>query len=335
MLIQNSNRKSGIELLRILCMLGIIAMHEFGNFMKDASGYEIVYGVALCSLFNCGVSIFAIISGYFKVNGSVKKIVGFELQILFYSIISFIIKSTIYGSFSVGILLEAITPVFSRKYWYMTEYMIIMIFSRQINDFCQRLTKEQFLKMLVVFFVISCLIPTVVQRDLSGYDGKSFLNILFMYLIGRYLNRFFNIESVQSRKLLFVFVSVLTLAFVLNMGGAVIYNAFGNTGAHNPFGKDDSVFIVIMATILFLLFYKFHFYSAIINTIAKYVFPVYLFENAAGLFIKTYIYNPDALRGSEIFLPSLLIYPFIVFAFCAIIAFLKNQLLTSDYSGVL
>lgn len=83
-----------------------------------------------------------------------------------------------------------------------------------------------------------------------------------------------------------------------------------------------------MATILFLLFYKFHFYSAIINTIAKYVFPVYLFENAAGLFIKTYIYNPDALRGSEIFLPSLLIYPFIVFAFCAIIAFLKNQLLT-------
>ena len=123
-------------------------------------------------------------------------------------------------------------------------------------------------------------------------------------------------------------MSVLALAFVLNMGGTVVYNAFGNTGAHNPFGKDDSVFIVILATTLFLLFYKLYFHSAIINTIAKYVLPVYLLENAAGLFIKTYVYNPDALRGSEIFLPSLLIYPFIVFAFCAIIAFLKNKLLT-------
>ena len=69
----HNSRKSSIEFLRILCILGIITMHEFGNFMQSASSYEIPYGVALCSLFNCGVSVFAIISGYFKINGSLKK----------------------------------------------------------------------------------------------------------------------------------------------------------------------------------------------------------------------------------------------------------------------
>ena len=323
-----THRKSGIELLRILCMLGIIAMHEFGNFMQNASGYEIAYGVALCSLFNCGVSVFALISGYFKVNGNARKVIDFELQILFWSLLSYIIKSAIYGSFSASMLLEAITPVFSRKYWYMTEYMVIMLFSRQINDFCQRLTKEQFLKMLMVFFVIACVIPTVIQRDLTGYDGKSFLNLLFMYLIGQYLNRFFNIEHTQTKKLILVFVSITALTFILNMVGTSVYNVFGNTGVHNPFGKDNSVFIVILATTLFLLFYKFEFSSVIINTVAKCVLPAYLFENAAGLFIKTYVYNLDVLRDSKMFLPALTIYPVIVFAFCAIVASLKNGLLS-------
>ena len=62
------NRKSGIELLRILCMFGIVYMHTFGSMLETVHGGNMALAVFENALFNCGVSCFVLISGYFGIN---------------------------------------------------------------------------------------------------------------------------------------------------------------------------------------------------------------------------------------------------------------------------
>lgn len=322
---KGKSRRSGVELLRILCILGIVAMHSFGNFLADAEGFEIFYGVLMCSLFNCGVSIFALISGYFGVKGGIRRVVTLELEILFWSILSMVLRSWIVGGFTVSALAESVTPVFSRKYWYMTEYMIILIFAPYINSFCERLEKGAFQKCLLALFTIGYVIPTVIQRDLSGYDGKCFLNLLFMYLLGRYIHRFVSLETLKTKRLIAVLGVTVASVIALNLAGSLAWNALGSAGAHNPFGKDNSVFTAVISVSLFCLFGKMNWHSGRINGLAKHVAAVYLFENAAGLLVRACVLDPSTYRGAGVtFYLILVSFPFLVYAICAAVSMLKT-----------
>ena len=76
------NRKSGIELLRILCMFGIVYMHTFGSMLETVHGGNMALAVFENALFNCGVSCFVLISGYFGIKKKTYK-AGSDSDILF------------------------------------------------------------------------------------------------------------------------------------------------------------------------------------------------------------------------------------------------------------
>lgn len=67
-------RQSQFELLRLVCIFGIVTMHTWGVFYSTASGMNQVFGILINSLFNTCVSIFVLISGYFGIEGTAKKI---------------------------------------------------------------------------------------------------------------------------------------------------------------------------------------------------------------------------------------------------------------------
>lgn len=90
-------RDSGVEFLRIICMFGIIFMHTFGIFYNKASGICLMAGIAINSLFNMGVSIFMLISGYIGIWFSLKKLVRLESTILFYSVFGMLLQGVVCG----------------------------------------------------------------------------------------------------------------------------------------------------------------------------------------------------------------------------------------------
>lgn len=156
-------RCSNFELLRILCVFGIVSMHTFGAFYNSATGLTLVYGVFINSLFNTCVSIFMLISGYFGISFSLKKYLKLELEVLFYSILSLFIICIISNSYSLKEVAAACVPVFSGEYWYMTTYMLLMIFSDYINKIPEKMSKKEFEKLIVLIFFVFSVIPTVVQ----------------------------------------------------------------------------------------------------------------------------------------------------------------------------
>ena len=141
-------RQSNFELLRILCILGIITMHTWGMFYGNATGLNLTFGVLINSLFNTGVSIFMLISGYFGISWTVKKYLRLEMKIIFYSVLSMLVISYMQNSWNLKDVAKAFLPVVSGRYWYITSYVLILIFSKYLNRVPEILGKKELKKLL-------------------------------------------------------------------------------------------------------------------------------------------------------------------------------------------
>ena len=81
-----TTRNSSIELLRLLAIFGIVVMHINGPLLGSAFGLNSIWIQLENSIFNCGVSVFVLISGYFGIRRTSFKILLLELSALLYSL---------------------------------------------------------------------------------------------------------------------------------------------------------------------------------------------------------------------------------------------------------
>lgn len=89
---KHSSRNSSIELLRIICMLFVVAQHVivFGikpEWRADGflGGSDYVLSHALFGLFVTAVDVFVLISGWFAIKWHPRKLVSMWIMVLFWS----------------------------------------------------------------------------------------------------------------------------------------------------------------------------------------------------------------------------------------------------------
>lgn len=82
----STTRNSSIEVLRLLAIFGIVVMHVNGPLLSTAFGSNSIWIQIENSFFNCGVSVFVLISGYFGIKRTSRKILILELSALVYSL---------------------------------------------------------------------------------------------------------------------------------------------------------------------------------------------------------------------------------------------------------
>ena len=112
--------------------------------------------------------------------------------------------------------------------------------------------------------------------------------MLCLYLLGGFINRY-NIVKLISKKILYI-VFILTFSFIFIVDTILSY-VTGGVGIHIPLARDCSVFLLIEAVTIFLLFLKFNFTSTKINKFAKYTLSVYLFESCVRMIAVKYIFD--------------------------------------------
>lgn len=278
-------RKSNLELLRLFCIFGIVSMHTFGTFYGTAEGVNLFYGVVINSIFNTGVSLFVLISGYFGIRSSGEKILKLWLQMLFYSVLSMAIISVIQDGWSTKGIIMSFVPFSSGKYWYMTSYMLLMFFAEYINLIPEKMSKEKFKKLLILMLVVFSILPTILQFHVMNDGGKGIMNMLLMYLIGRYIKIYYQ-ETYSKRQLLFAGGMVIGAGTAFNYCTSIMR---GGTGICAPFARDCSVIIIAASVIIFLLFMKIKISSRLINGLARHVAAIYLFEGAVRTVLNKYI----------------------------------------------
>lgn len=191
-----NKRESGLELLRIFCMFGIISMHIFGDFIEICAGTNMLYGCVINSVFNMGVSIFALIAGYFGNSGSLDKIIKQWLAVIQYSLLIMVISILCHGIDLGNVndikkIISGLFPVFTRKYWFFSCYMVLMLLADPINLFINVMEEKQFRNFLFISLFIFSFMPTILMGlSITMDKGKGLVNFFLMFFAGRYIGKY-------------------------------------------------------------------------------------------------------------------------------------------------
>ena len=147
------SRQSSYELLRIICMLMIVALHIVKSHI-EILGYSDWISWIVRSFCICAVDVFVLISGYFGIHFRLNRLVSLDLQTLFYSIASLLFLIII-GYHEIGVLdFHALIPIITKRYWFVTCYAVLYLLSPFINIVFALLSKEQLKTILIICFVL-------------------------------------------------------------------------------------------------------------------------------------------------------------------------------------
>lgn len=175
-------RKSNIELLRIVCMLMIILWHINIGFGGDKDLITFSLGNIINAVTVLGVNCFVLISGYFGIKFRLKTLISLLLQCLFYSIvISVTCHDTIGSSIDFKMLFM---PISSDVWWFMTVYVMLYLSSPLLNKALDGMSITETLCSLISFLIINIWFGYCFKND-NNPSGHSYLQFVLMYLIGR------------------------------------------------------------------------------------------------------------------------------------------------------
>lgn len=289
-------RNSNIEFLRIICIIMIIVMHVYGQYhtVDDSIVYHSsIFFNAIC---NTGVSIFVLISGYYGININLGKWLSLYNVTTFYGII-FLITCIIRPHYVVDATLVAkcIFPVFCNKYWFITSYLLLMALSKYIERMLNTLNRKEYKILIVLLAIFMIFSPTFLGVEIFNDSGKGFMNMLTMYVIGRYIAKFGFPRFISNYSKFLVPL----LTFIVWAGNEMIDKYTGNRWY---FCRDNNFLIVILAICIFYLFISaIYRHNETINKLAKYVFPIYLIH---GIFLENvsiYLQNTNISYMLQIF----------------------------------
>ena len=195
-------RRANFELLRVLAMLMVVALHylSHGNLLPvrgEALTAATVTGTVAEALCIAAVNVWILISGYFlsDTGVSLKKLLRVVAEIYFYTIlITLVMELTGQGSVLAGGaygVVEYLFPISGKHYWFATAYVFMYLFSPLLNKGVLVLTRKQLkvaiLGLLIWFCFIKSLVPVYFATDDYGYGFGWFMTL---YLIAAYIRRY-------------------------------------------------------------------------------------------------------------------------------------------------
>ncbi len=297
-----TNRKIGIDILRIVAMMGIVGLHivNQGGIISSLSINKAPYYVVMLvtTFFYTSVDVFAIITGYLYYNKKIKykRIVELIFIALFYSIlIAFIFYAfNLFNMKSLGLkfLKECIFPM-SGTYWYIVAYILLFVMIPFLNHILS-LPKEKVKKLLIVLFILTSVIPSITAVDFFKLDyGYSPFWLMYLYLIGGYIKKYENDFKGKRNKYCKLLFLSLFLGFALNIFINIFFvKKFGYFlfGAliGSIFIDYISPFTVISSILILLIFKEIKCNNTILNKIilcfSKTAFAVYIIHASIPIF---------------------------------------------------
>lgn len=181
---------------------------------------------------------------------------------------SFFYKSSILN------IIKAFIPISTNRYWFISCYIVLMVFSPYINKAIDLMNESQHRQLLILMLSVFLIAPTVLYYSVLG-SGKNVINMLLLYFLGSYIRKHSLSEKFDKKTLL----KILITTTVLNVSNNSLISIATGGKPHIPFARDCSIFIVVEAMALMMLFMKVEFHSVFINRVEKHTFAVYLFED--------------------------------------------------------
>lgn len=247
-------------------------MHSFGTPLSGFNEYVVIF---INVIGNVGTTCFIILSGYFGVKCNVKKLVRLDVMIIVYCLLGVGADYLLNGTLSMRDLVSAVLPITSHRYWFLSCYFFLCILSPFINEYLDGISRERMRQLILAMLLLFAALPTVFGFDVMQDGGKGLVNMTLAYMIGRYLGKYGKETRIpkQSGKCGLYLVMLFLVNFGLN---AAMYRFTGSTA--NYYARDNSLFTIAEAVLLFRIFENLHFASKAVNGAAANVVAVYVLE---------------------------------------------------------
>lgn len=336
-LVRNMNsRLSNFELLRILAMFGILINHFFNKVIGIYDGFGIdvsnIGNIALWSTLEMmklavlpSVDCYILISGYFMIERSGFRwsgILRVWTETFFYSV-SITALFLLFGckSFSVDDL-KSLFPLCSNEYWFISSYIMLMLFAPFISMLVAQLSKKQY-QLLLAFGILLCFEYPFGQYFLSGQQLFLFM---LMYLIGGYIKLYVG-EGVDLKKSLLAGLIVLMIMFSYT----VVKNIYHESHTFRVYAMAYNGLVLPLSVCVFLMFKNIKIRNKlgnVINKTAPLALAVYLIHEQPLFSERMWAFINNMLDNSEITLLPLhcLIICSCIFLGCVSVDYIRRKL---------
>ncbi len=276
-------RQSNFELLRIISMLMVLAVHIDGASLglPDLRGNlwaldsRSAWQLAVESLTIVGVNCFTLISGYFGIRLRIKSVFSYLFQCMFYAVGLYALLLVVKPSAgSIDGLLESFMVLTHTDLWYVPAYFGLMLLSPFLNIAADTLGKRQSGCILLAFIIFNVWCGWLWGGSFNP-TGYTLVQLIMMYLTGRFISVCdFDTLSIRRPALTFGTAYLLSAAAVML---SAIYN-LPKAFAYN------SPLVIAESILLFLTFRFIRIESRTINYVARSAFAVYLIHKQPQIF---------------------------------------------------
>lgn len=348
-------RIPNFEIMRVLAMWLIVIWHFFyhGVCNRQNGNDLLFYGNNICDIVNyifsqaifvfssISVNLYVLISGYFLIESNAKwhKIPMIWLQTAFYSLCFYLIFC-IYGgiSFNAFDLIKSIAvirfgSVEDRTYWFVAQYIGLLLLSPYLNMMASNLSKVNYRKLLVIVLLLDCSFGYLFYGEVYS-GGQTLFHFVTIYLVAGYIRKFLLFKSVSVKKLICLLVLIVLLLVAIDLGLSVI---------HSLRHHENLVFVlssrylnyngvpVIMAVLFFcaMINYKLreNYIVRILVSLAPYSFGVYLIHD--NFYVRRVLWQSVTqymtFNHSNVIVLGLIVATSI-FLFCTGVDFLRKKI---------
>jgi len=304
---EKKRNKIYLEIVRIVAAALVIFNHQpiYTLFPYSDGLPQIVY-IALSTITNINVPLFFLVSGALLLEKNddyktifKKRMPRYILAIFVFNLISYSISS-IQNSTSFNFI-EYLKQTISNEvewtqpYWFLYGYVGFLLMLPMLQKIANKLTEQDYRNILVIKLFFSSMLPIInILLFINGCDSISLCgsfsiplittDIIFLPLIGNYLENKKDIESLNKKqvlKYLFFFIIPIIFSIVLTKYEASLTGDYSNSFI--------SKFSYLMALSFYVLIKKVvlskkEFFSnnnevtKIISKIGSYTFGIYLFD---------------------------------------------------------
>lgn len=337
-------RRSNIELLRILSILLVLAHHFsiHGGFkiLEMSVSVNKVWFYLLQLGGKIGVDVFVIISGYFLISSTkikISKILKFWLQLFSYSILiylGFIFVGN--ETLSIKELIKNCFPILFERWWFASTYFLLYLLSPYLNIFLNSFNKQEYQKFILFLSFLWCIIPTFTTKN---FQSNPLLWFIYLYALAGYIRLYGLLADLKAKTciLFAVFVSLLTLLSAI--GFDILGKKINIFSEHTDYFFDmQKLPILVVSVLLFLGFLKIDLgLNGVINIISSATFGVYLIHDNAYVreFLWKILFRNASYTFSDYLIPYSIWVIIIVYVVCTLIELMRIYFIEKKYVPLL
>lgn len=316
-------RETKFEVLRTVAMFFIVVYHCLTHGVGDGYGFNTESPITLSNVFfsdfmlvfsSIAVNLYVMISGFFLVylNFKVSRIVRTWAYACFYSFIITVLFMALtvvpFNAISVG---KSLFPLSSNAYWFVTQYIGLLILSPFLAVLARQLTYRQYLVLLAggAIICLSIIPDFPLGKRFYVAHGNSVWSFAYLFMIAGFIKH--HLKKVPMGRLSMIVVSLIVLILVCE-----IIRGYKN-GSIFLYWLDYNGLVLMLSVAVFVLVRQLQipergFWTVLVKA-APYTFGVYLIHD--HLLVRDWLWNTVSLSSYG----DKWLYPIIVIGICLVI----------------